>query len=174
MSQSFQHEIPAARVNITLDVMTNGAKQKKELPLKLLCIGDFSNGGNTQSVAKTKRFAVQSSSLNDVMRELHPELTLSVKNTLTKDTEPLTTTLGFQSLSDFAPEAIVRQIPALSQLVAMRNLLKDLKANLIDNKSLQRAILTLLQSPHAANQLKQELAHTAPLQGVGGHDVTRS
>ncbi len=44
MADSFQNEIPKARVNITLDVETGGARKKLELPLKMLALGDFSGG----------------------------------------------------------------------------------------------------------------------------------
>jgi type VI secretion system protein ImpB len=39
MADSFQNEIPKARVNISLDVETYGAKRKVELPHKALVIG---------------------------------------------------------------------------------------------------------------------------------------
>ena len=38
MSESFQNEIPRARVNIKLDLVTGGAQKKVELPLKLLSV----------------------------------------------------------------------------------------------------------------------------------------
>lgn len=44
MADSFQNEVPAARVNIKLDLHTGNAKKKVELPLKLLAVGDYSNG----------------------------------------------------------------------------------------------------------------------------------
>ncbi len=44
MADSFQNEVPAARVNIKLDLHTGNAKKKVELPLKLLAVGDHSNG----------------------------------------------------------------------------------------------------------------------------------
>ena len=46
MADSFQKEIPKARINISLDVETGGAKKKIELPLKMLVMGDFSNSKN--------------------------------------------------------------------------------------------------------------------------------
>ena len=36
MSDSFQKEIPKARINLKLDLHTGGASKKTELPLKLL------------------------------------------------------------------------------------------------------------------------------------------
>lgn len=35
-SNSYQNEVPKARVNIRLDLHTGGAQQKLELPLKLM------------------------------------------------------------------------------------------------------------------------------------------
>ncbi|EKT64905.1 type VI secretion system contractile sheath small subunit, partial [Providencia alcalifaciens] len=39
MSDSFQNEVPKARVNIKLELHTGGAQKKMELPLKLLAVG---------------------------------------------------------------------------------------------------------------------------------------
>ena len=39
MADSFQNEVPTARVNIKLDLHTGNAKKKVELPLKLLAVG---------------------------------------------------------------------------------------------------------------------------------------
>jgi type VI secretion system protein ImpB len=44
MADSFQNEVPKARINLKLDLHTGGASKKMELPLKLLVAGDFSNG----------------------------------------------------------------------------------------------------------------------------------
>ncbi len=39
MSDSFQSEVPKARINLKLDLHTGGATKKTELPLKLLVAG---------------------------------------------------------------------------------------------------------------------------------------
>ncbi|HCR0169558.1 TPA: type VI secretion system contractile sheath small subunit, partial [Enterobacter hormaechei] len=44
MADSFQNEVPKARINLKLALHTGGAQKKIELPLKLLTLGDFSNG----------------------------------------------------------------------------------------------------------------------------------
>lgn len=65
MSESFQNEIPRARVNIKLDLVTGGAQKKVELPLKLLSVGDFSNGktqGTLTGLVNTSSGSVLASS----------------------------------------------------------------------------------------------------------------
>lgn len=44
MADTFQNEVPRARINLKLSLHTGGAQKKVELPLKLLTIGDFSHG----------------------------------------------------------------------------------------------------------------------------------
>lgn len=55
MSNSFQSEIPKARVNIKLDLHTGGAQKKVELPLKLMVMGDYSNGQEQRPVSEREK-----------------------------------------------------------------------------------------------------------------------
>jgi type VI secretion system protein ImpB len=50
MSQSFQGEVPKARVNLKLDLHTGNAQKNTELPLNLLIAADFSNDRGAASV----------------------------------------------------------------------------------------------------------------------------
>lgn len=45
MADSFQNEVPKARINLRLNLHTGGAQKKVELPLKLLTVGDLSRTG---------------------------------------------------------------------------------------------------------------------------------
>ena len=54
MSNSYQSEIPKARVNIRLSLHTGGAQKKIELPLRLMVIGDYSNGAEQRPVHSTE------------------------------------------------------------------------------------------------------------------------
>jgi len=51
MSNSYQSEIPKARVNIKLDLHVGGAQKKVELPLKLMVVGDYSNGAEQRPLS---------------------------------------------------------------------------------------------------------------------------
>jgi type VI secretion system protein ImpB len=55
MADSFQNEVPKARINLKLDLHTGGASKKMELPLKLLVAGDFSNGQDLRQYLSVKR-----------------------------------------------------------------------------------------------------------------------
>lgn len=55
MADSFQNEVPKARVNLKLDLHTGGASKKTELPLKLLVTGDFSHGQEYSPLSERKK-----------------------------------------------------------------------------------------------------------------------
>lgn len=162
MSQSFQNEIPKARVNISLNLHTGGAQKKVELPLKLLSVGDFSNGKATGALSERNKINVNKNNFNSVLSELNPEVSLIVKNTLADDGSEENICLNFQDMKDFEPEAVARQIPQLRAMLAMRNLLRDLKSNLLDNTTFKKELEKILKDPALSDELRNELNALAP------------
>ncbi|MDU5471908.1 MULTISPECIES: type VI secretion system contractile sheath small subunit [Pantoea] len=136
MADSFQSEVPKARINLKLDLHTGGATKKTELPLKLLVAGDFSHGQETAPLSERNKINVNKNNFNSVLSEYSPKVDLTIKNTLTNDGREENISLTFRDMKDFTPEQVARQIPQLKAMLAMRNLLRDLKANLLDNDQL--------------------------------------
>ncbi|MGK3144543.1 type VI secretion system contractile sheath small subunit, partial [Pantoea sp. C2G6] len=85
MADSFQNEVPKARINLKLDLHTGGASKKTELPLKLLVAGDFSNGQASDSISERDKVNVNKINFDAVLSEYSPKVNLSVKNTLAGD-----------------------------------------------------------------------------------------
>lgn len=106
MADSFQSEIPKARVNIRLDLHTGGAQKKVELPLKLLAVGDFSNGKAEGSLSEREKINVNKNNFNSVLAELTPQMNLTVKNTLVNDGSEENIQLQFRDMKDFEPEQV--------------------------------------------------------------------
>jgi len=164
MSESFQNEIPRARVNIKLDLLTGGARKKIELPLKLLSVGDFSNGRAEGPLSEREKINVNKNNFNSVLADLNPQVSLTVKNTLANDGSEENVKLSFKNMKDFEPEAIARQIPQLRAMLSMRNLLRDLKSNLLDNVTFRKELEAILKDPMLSDELRSELNALAPLQ----------
>lgn len=164
MSESFQNEIPRARVNIKLDLLTGGVQKKVELPLKLLSVGDFSNGKAEGMLSERDKIDINKNNFNSVLANLNPEVNLTVKNTLANDGSEEGVKLCFQNMKDFEPEAVARQIPQLRAMLSMRNLLRDLKSNLLDNMTFRKELETILKDPALSEELRNELNALAPAQ----------
>ncbi|EEG85522.1 MULTISPECIES: type VI secretion system contractile sheath small subunit [Proteus] len=162
MSNSFQNEVPKARVNIKLDLHTGGAQKKVELPLKLLSIGDYSNGKDKRVLSEREKVNINKNNFNNVLTEFSPSVNLTVKNTLANDGSEENINLSFKEMADFEPEQVARQIPQLRAMLAMRNLLRDLKSNLLDNITFRRELENILKDPALSDELREELSQLAP------------
>ncbi|NHR08169.1 type VI secretion system contractile sheath small subunit [Chromobacterium haemolyticum] len=168
MAESFQNEVPAARVNIKLDLHTGGAQKKVELPLKLLVAGDYSHGQEQRPLAEREKVSIDKNNFDAVLAELNPKTKLVVENTLAGDGSEMAVDLDFKALRDFHPEQVAARIPELRALLAMRNLLRDLKANLLDNASFRRELEKILRDDSLSANLRSELERIIPL-GQAAH-----
>ena len=117
-SSSFQNEVPKARVNIKLDLHTGGAQKKVELPLKIMLMGDYSNGREQRPLSERGKVEINKNNFDSVLGEFSPSLRFAVNNTLSEDASDTTVELSFQSMKDFEPEQVARQVPQLRALLA--------------------------------------------------------
>ncbi|MCY1465941.1 type VI secretion protein [compost metagenome] len=97
-----------------------------------------------------------------MLAEFSPSLKLAVENTLVDGSTDTAVALNFQSMKDFEPEQVARQIPQLRALLAMRNLLRDLKSNLLDNATFRHELERILKDDALSDELRAELAALAP------------
>ncbi|CZZ83170.1 MULTISPECIES: type VI secretion system contractile sheath small subunit [Enterobacter cloacae complex] len=160
MADSFQNEVPKARINLKLALHTGGAQKKIELPLKLLTVGDFSNGKENRPLSEREKINVNKNNFNSVLSEFNPEVNLTVPNTMAGDGSEESIKLNFSDIKDFEPEQVARQIPQLRAMLAMRNLLRDLKSNLLDTAS-ARVRMSLDTIPEPLTRMKAQLTALA-------------
>ncbi len=165
MSKSFQNEVPRSRVNITLDLETGGAKKKLELPLKLLVMGDYSNGQSEGRMAERERVRIDRNNINDVLKDMAPRVRYSVENKLRDDGSDIAVDLEFDSFKAFKPESVAQNIPQLNDMLAMRSLLKDLKSNLLDNSKFRRELERIVKNQPELEALMTQLQDLVPLEG---------
>lgn len=161
-SNSFQNEVPKARINIKLDLHTGGAQKKIELPLKLMLMGDYSNGREVRPLSERGKVNINKNNFDSVLADFNPRLKLAVENTLADDDSETSVELAFSRMKDFEPEQVARQIPQLRALLAMRNLLRDLKSNLLDNATFRHELERILKDDSLSDELRAELAALAP------------
>lgn len=162
MAGSFQNEIPAARINLKLDVGKGNAKKKMELPLKMLVMGDFTFKKKNKRIADREKINIDKNNFEQVMNDMELNLNYSVENKLSKDGGDLKVDLDIKNMKSFSPENVAKSTPALSRLLAARNLLKDLKANLLDNREFRKRLEDIVKDPSAIQSLQDELKKIVP------------
>jgi type VI secretion system protein ImpB len=164
MAGSFQNEIPPARVNIKLDIDKGGAQKKVELPFKMLVLGDFTGKEDGKRLVDRDKININKDNFNQVMESMDLGLNFSVENKINPGGGDLKVDLKFKNMKSFDPLEIVKQVPQLSKLLAARNLVKDLKSNLMDNKEFRRKLEAIMQDQGAMDSLVAELDKIVPME----------
>lgn len=151
------------RVHITYDVETEGAMVQKELPFVVGVMGDFS-GNPTEPLKplKDRKFIqIDRDNLNDVMKRMTPALNFRVENTLKGDGSEMAVQLKFDSMDDFDPVNVAKNIEPLRKLLETRNRLRDLMTKVDRSDDLESVLESVLQNTDELNRLSSEL-------GIGG------
>jgi type VI secretion system protein ImpB len=162
MAGSFQNEIPAARINLKLDVGKGAARKNIELPLKLLVMGDFTGREKEGRIADRDKIALDKNNFQQVMAKFGVSLSFTVENKLKGDGSEMPVTIPVTGMESFRPESVASAVPSLCRLLAARNLLKDLKSNLLDNREFRRRLEELIKDQAAAQSLRAELRKIVP------------
>lgn len=152
------------RVHITYDVETEGAVVQKELPFVVGVMGDFS-GDPTQPLKplRDRKFIqIDRDNFNDIMSRMTPGLNLKVDNTLLGDGSEISAQLQFNSLEDFEPANVARQVEPLRKLLETRDKLRDLLTKIDRSQDLENVLEQVLENTDKLKELSADLGVTAP------------
>jgi type VI secretion system protein ImpB len=149
---------PRERVNIVYKPATGGAQEEKELPLKLLVMGDFTSRADDRSLEDRKPVNIDKDNFNDVMKSMKLTTSFQADDKLSgKEGGEIAVNLKFAGLKDMEPEAVARQVPELQKLMELREALTALKGPLGNVPEFRKKIESLVKDPAAREKLLKEL-----------------
>jgi type VI secretion system protein ImpB len=157
------------RDRVNLVYKDHETKQERELPLKILVLGDFAGREDDRPLDDRKPIKVDHRNLGAVMAEHGLRLRFNCPSRLSDDPQDtLPVNMTFASYSDFGPEWIAQQVPELRELVDTRQALTELKEWLGVSPSLVHRLREALATPENRKQLRRELGIT---RAAGGGDT---
>jgi type VI secretion system protein ImpB len=151
------------RVHIKYEVYKGDAIELKELPFVMGVIGDFS-GDPTKPLdplAKRKFIKIDRDNINDVLARMTPGLNFKVENTLKGDGSEMGVQLKFESMEDFEPANVVKQVEPLRKLLETRNKLRDLLVASDRNENIENDLEKILKNADEMKKLAGELGVSA-------------
>jgi len=163
-SQKFIARNRAPRVQIEYDVEIYGSEKKVELPFVMGVMADLS--GNAASsgdpgdadrvpVADRKFLSIDIDSFDERMKAVRPRATFAVPNQLS-GTGQLLVDMSFESIDDFAPGAIARQVAPLARLLEARTRLANLQTYMDGKAGAEGLLNQLLDQPQLMRALAQQ------------------
>ncbi len=164
--ESTQHKLDrvrSPRVHITYDVEVGNAIEMKELPFVMGILGDLTGQPEKPLAAlKDRKFVeITPDNFDSVLRGMQPHLAYSVVNKLSdkSDAGQVKVNLRFESMDDFSPENVAKQVKPLRDLLELRTRLSDLRGTLQGNDKLDDMLFEAVSNTEAREQLKGELAN---------------
>jgi type VI secretion system protein ImpB len=149
---------PRERVNIVYKPSTGDAQEEKELPLKLLMMGDFTGKKDDRTLEDRKPINVDKDNFNDVMRSMNLNAQFQVSDKLSeKGGGEIAVNLKMSGLKDMEPEAVAKQVPELNKLLELRDALTALKGPLGNLPEFRKKVQSLVSDPAAREKLMKEL-----------------
>jgi type VI secretion system protein ImpB len=147
------------RVNISYDVETGGAVETKELPFLMGVLADLSgNPAEALPKLKERKFVeVTPDNFDTVLKSMKPRVNFAVENKLQEGGGKIGVDITFESLDDFSPEAVARNVGPLKELLDLRTKLADLRGSLQGNDKLEEILQSTLNDADAMSKLKSEL-----------------
>ena len=176
MPESTQEKLKRVRpprVHITYDVETEGAKVVKELPFVMGVLGNFSGTHPTQPLRpleERKFVEINRDNFDSVMKRMSPGLEMRVENTIEGNGTTFQVQLAFNSLSDFEPANVIKQVEPLKKLLETRNRLRDLVSKVDRSAELENILEKVLKDPEDLAKLSSELG--VKNEGGSGADAT--
>ena len=162
--ESTQHKLDrvrSPRVQITYDVEVGDAIEKKELPFVMGVLGDLTGQPEKPLAAlKDRKFVeINPDNFDTVLKGMNPHLAYSVANKLSDDPNAgqLKVDLKFESMDDFSPENVAKQVGPLKELLDLRTRLSDLRGSLQGNDKLDEMLFEAVTNTEKRDKLRAEM-----------------
>ena len=161
-SDSLQHKLDRVRrprVQITYDVETGGALEKKELPFVVGAMADLSGQSKepARPIRDRKFVPIDRDNFNEVMSNIAPKVNMKVDNTIEGNDTEMSVELDFKNMEDFEPHKLVEKVEPLKKLMETRNKLRDLLTKADRSEELEEILEQVLSNTDALAKLSGEL-----------------
>jgi len=153
-SQKFIARNRAPRVQIEYDVELYGAEKKVQLPFVMGVMADLAGKSQVAQpgIADRKFLEIDVDNFDSRMKAMKPRAAFSVPNTLTGEGN-LSVDLTFESMDDFSPAAVARQVEPLRKLLEAREELSNLMSYMDGKPEAEELISATMNNPELLKSL---------------------
>lgn len=162
-SQKFIARNRAPRVQIEYDVELYGSEKKVQLPFIVGVMADLAGNSSLEqpALADRKMMEIDIDNFDARLKSLQPRAAFRVPNTLTGEGE-LPIDITFQSMDDFSPAAVARNVDSLRKLLDARTQLATLLTYMDGKAGAEDLVARLLNDPSLLESLASTPDAAAP------------
>ncbi|MEL6196881.1 MAG: type VI secretion system contractile sheath small subunit [Pseudomonadota bacterium] len=165
-SQKFVARNRAPRVQIEYDVELYGAQKSVQLPFVMGVMSDLSGKSEEPlpAVADRKFLEIDVDNFDERMKSMKPRAAFTVPNTLTGEGN-LAVDVTFESMDDFSPAAVAKNVEPLRKLLEARTQLSNLTTYMDGKTGAEDLMATIIKDPALLRALASRRADNAENEG---------
>lgn len=155
-----QDEVPKSRITLTYKTDVDGEPAVVDLPLRLMVLGDFSNGSSKDRQVDLDQRDLRSldgSNIGEIMKDMDINLDIVVPDKINADEQDMRVQLKIDSLKSFSPDEIAKQVPQIRSLLLLKKLLEEIQSNVANKKEFAQLLNTLYSSESLLKQMRNKL-----------------
>ena len=148
-STKFIERNRAPRVHIEYELFVDGAQKKIELPFIMGVMADLS-GKPVEGLApvKDRKFLeIDVDNFNERMKSIKPRVAFNVPNVVSEEGGNMGVDVTFESMEDFSPEAVARQVEPMRKLLEARTQLSNLLSYMDGRTQAEDLLEKLVKDP---------------------------
>jgi type VI secretion system protein ImpB len=153
--------IPKSRITIKYETEVNGKMREKEIPFKMMLMGDLSNGTSTDrqnDISKRRIREIDGGNLNETIKDMGVRLQCEVENKIDSVNSPsLKIDIPIKSTKEFNPAEIAKKVPQLNSLLELKAMIKDFEATIENNKNARKQLNEIIKNSELFEALKTSL-----------------
>lgn len=155
-----QDEVPKSRITLTYKTEVDGEPAVVDLPLRLMVLGDFSNGSSKDrklDLDERNLRSLDGSNINDIMKDMGIGVDMVVPDKVTPDGQDMRVQLKLENLNSFSPDEVAKQVPQIRSLLLLKKLLEEIQSNVANKKEFAALLNKLFSSEALLSQMKEKL-----------------
>ena len=154
-------EVPKSRITIKYETEINGEKVQREIPLRLLVMGDLSAGTSKDSKLDLNERRVREldgKNLDSTMKDMNTKLKFGVENRINPEADPsLDVEIPIDGMKAFNPATIAERVPQLKSLLILKQLINELETTVDNNKVFRQHLGEILSNPETLDAVKKQM-----------------
>ncbi|WP_440616025.1 type VI secretion system contractile sheath small subunit [Cysteiniphilum sp. 6C5] len=153
-------KLPKSRLMIQYDTRVKGEAKKKELPYRVLVMGDLSKGKSKDAKLPFEDRDVRmiKNGLDATLKDMEITANMCVPNSINPAKSPMIDiNYKFTSMADFQPDRIAKKVPELNALLQLKEMLSSFEKDIDNNRTLKKTIDGIFSDKQTLESLKKEI-----------------
>lgn len=158
---AIQDEIPKSRLTLRYKTEVNGQLEDMTLPLRMLILGNFSQGTSTDRKVDLDERRIRNlngTNTDAAMKDMDMSLSFTVDNKIDPEQEEdLQVTLPIDSIKSFSPDQVAEHVPKLKGLLTLKQLIGEMLTNVDNRKEFHKLLDELMSDPDNLQKILTDL-----------------